>query len=135
MKRASDLLNPKSGGWSHHPDAHHPDYRLLNFMLTASRDGSPLGGNHVQAVLGAPDQTRFRLDEEVAIWLPSGWWVSLRNQFRQAPEVATEILSSVDDELAEATALLSAARGRRTEELSADLFGKVFRAEGPDYWR
>lgn len=34
MKRASDLLNPKSGGWSHHPDAHHPDYRLLNFMLT-----------------------------------------------------------------------------------------------------
>jgi hypothetical protein len=63
------------------------------------------------------------------MWLPSGWWLSLRNQVRQAPDVATEILDSVDDELADTTALLSAARGRRTEELSADLFGTVFRAE------
>jgi hypothetical protein len=74
MKRAIYLLRAKSDGWSHHPDAHHPDYRLLNFMLTASRDPRRLGGNNVQTVLGAAeDQTRHRLDEEVAVWLPSGW--------------------------------------------------------------
>jgi hypothetical protein len=135
MKRATYLLSAKSGGWSHHPDASHPDYRLLNFRLVASRDGKPLGGNNVQAVLGAPDQPRYRLDEDVAMWLPSGWWVSLRNHFAKAPDVATEILTSVQDRLGEVTAALSDARGKRTEELTAELFGTVFRAEGPDPWR
>jgi hypothetical protein len=135
MTRATYLLSAKSGGWSHHPDAHHPDYRLLNFRLVVSRDGTPLGGNNVQAVLGAPDQTRYRLDEDVAMWLPSGWWVSLRNQFARAPDVATEILTSVQDRLAHVTSQLSDARGERTEELTAALFSTVFHAEGRDYWR
>jgi hypothetical protein len=65
--------------------------------LVASRDGRPLGGNNVQAVLGAPDRKRFRLDRDVALWLPSGWWVSLRNQFAQAADVATKIVESVED--------------------------------------
>ena len=135
MTRAMYLLSVKSGGWSHHPSAHHSDYRLLNFQLVVSRDGKPLGGNNVQAVFGAPDQTRYRLDEDVAMWLPSEWWVSLRNHFAKVPDVATEILTSVQGRLTEVTAQLSDARGERTEELTAELFGTVFRAEGPDYWR
>jgi hypothetical protein len=135
MKRVTYLLSPKSGGWSHHPATHHPDYRLLNFRLVASRDGRPLGGNNMQAVLGAPDQPRNGLDEDVAMWLPSGWWVSLRNQFAAAPDVARQVLASVESELADVTAQLRDARGERTAQLTTALFATVFRAEGPDHWR
>ena len=135
MKRTTCLLSAKSGAWSHHPAAHHPEYRLLNFLLVASRAGKPLGGHNVQAVLGAPDRPRYGLNEDVAIWLPSRWWVSLRNEFARAPDVAIEILTSVQDPLAEVTGQLSGARGERTEQLTEELFATVFQAAGPDYWR
>jgi hypothetical protein len=130
MKEARFTLRPKSGAWSQDPDC-----RLLHFTLVASREGEPLGGNNVQARLGAPDQARYRLDRDVALWLRSGWWVSLRNQFAQVPEVATQILGSVHAELSEVTAALTTARGARTEELTHDLFARTFDAEGRDYWR
>ena len=135
MKRTEYLLSVKSGGWSHHPTAHDPDYRLLSFQLIANRAGKPLGGNNVQAVVGAPDQTRTALDEDIAMWLASGWWVTFRNQFADAPGVATEIVASAEDQLTELTAELHGARGARTEALTAELFDAVFPAEGPDYWR
>ena len=135
MREVGYRLRAKSGGWSHHPDAHDPEYRLLSFTLTTEREGSPLGGNNVQAVVGAPDKKRYRLDQDVAVWLPSGWWVSLRNQFAQAPDVATEILKSVEHSLSEITGHLTTARGARTEELTRDLFAVTLDARGPDYWR
>jgi hypothetical protein len=135
MNDASYLLRAKSGGWSHHPDSHDADYRLLRFTLVASRDGRPLGGNNAQAVLGAPDTARHRLDQVVVLWLPSGSWVSPRNQFAQAADIAAKILESVNDPLSELTAELTTARGARTEELTRDLFAMTFNATGPDYWR
>jgi hypothetical protein len=135
MHEVGYRLRAKSGGWSHHPDAHDPEYRLLNFTLNAERDGGPLSGNSVQAVVGAPDQQRHRLNQDVAVWLRSGWWVNLRNQFAQAPDVATEILRSVERPLSQITAELEAARGARTQELTRDLFAATFDARGPDYWR
>ena len=135
MDRVRDRLRVKSGGWSHHPDAHDPEYRLLNFRLIADRQDGPLGGNNIQAVVGAPDRTRYGLDQDVAVWLPSGWWVSLHNHFAQAPEVATEIITSVENPLSEITAALTTARGIRTEELTRDLFAMTFHATGRDLWR
>jgi hypothetical protein len=127
-------LRAKSGGWSHHPDARDPEYRLLDFALIAEREGGPLGGNNVQAVVGAPDRERYRLDKDVALWLPSGWWLSLRSHFAQAPDVATEILRSVEGALSEITGELTTARGARTEELTRDLFAMTFDARGRDHW-
>jgi hypothetical protein len=128
-------LRVKSGGWSHHPDAHDPEYRLLDFALVADREGGSLGGNNVQVVVGAPDNRRFGLDRAVAIWLPSGWWVTLRNHFARAPDAATEILDSVEEPLSEITGKLTAARGARAEDLTRELFGMTFDAQGPNYWR
>jgi hypothetical protein len=92
-------------------------------------------GEQGSAQIAGGARGAYVLDEDVAMWLASGWWVSLRNQFAKSPDVATEILTSVEDELAEFTARLSDARGERTEGLTAELFGTVFDAEGPDYWR
>jgi hypothetical protein len=135
MDKVGYRLRVKSGGWSHHPDAHDPEYRLLNFRLIADRDDVPLAGNNIQAVVGAPDRTRYGLDQDVAVWLPSGWWVSLRNHFSRAPDVATEILQSVETPLSQITGELTSARGARTEELTRDLFATTFHARGRDYWR
>jgi hypothetical protein len=128
-------LRVKSGGWSHHPNAHDPAYRLLNFALTVDRERGPLGGNNVQAFVGAPDRQRFHLDRDVAVWLPSGWWVTLRNHFARAPDVATEIVKSVEQPLSEITGELTVARGARTEDLTRELFAMTLDAKGPDYWR
>jgi hypothetical protein len=135
MHQVGYRLRAKSGGWSHHPDAHDPGYRLLSFTLTASREDGSLGGNNIQAVVGVPDKKRYRLDQHVALWLPSGWWVSLRNQFAHAPDIATEILKSAERQLSEITGELSTASGVRTEELTRELFAATFDARGPDYWR
>jgi hypothetical protein len=116
------------------PPAADPRYRLLGFTLTAERRGKPLGGNNVQAVLGAPSQTRYRLDQDVALWLPSGWWVTLRNQFAAAPDIAKAILGSVADELGAATAHLTDAHGAEAYALTRGLFDRAFRLSGPDYW-
>ena len=136
MKEVSFLLRAKSAGWTAHPDAHDPDYRLLNFTLAASRGGKPLGGNNVQAKLRAPDQPPERRAQNADdMRLTSGWSVSFRNQFAHAPDVATEILESVESALSEVTANLTTARGARTEQLTRDLFATTFHAKGRDYWR
>jgi hypothetical protein len=135
MKPAAFVLRPRSGAWNAHPAAHDPGYRLLQFDMTVDRNGRPLGGHNVQVVVGAPDQERHRLDRDVALWLKSGWWVTLRNQFAQAPEVAVEILGSAAEELSGITAHLTTARGEQTEALTRELFASDFLATGPDYWR
>jgi hypothetical protein len=112
-----------------------PRYRLLGFTLTAERRGKPLGGNNVQAVVGAPSATRHGLDTDVALWLPSGWWVSLRNQFAASPNVANAILVSIADELDAATAQATDAHGAEAESITQDLVETAFLANGPDYWR
>lgn len=135
MKRAQYVLRAKSGGWNEHPDNISHNYRLLNFTMTVEREGAPLGGNNIQLYLGAPDEKRHGLDEDVALWLASGWWVSLRNQFARAPDVATEIVGSVADSLTHLTTRAQNARGRETEAVTAEIFAMSLRAEGPDYWR
>jgi hypothetical protein len=102
--------------------------------MTVEHDDKKLGGNNIQLVLGAPDQVRRGLDEDVAAWLPSGWWVTLRNQFSLAPIVAVEILTSVTDQLSSITAEADAARGSNAAEVSKRLFATTFTGEGPAYW-
>jgi hypothetical protein len=134
MRQAQYTLRAKSGGWSTHPDAHSPDYRLLQFSLTVERDGKRLGGNNIQAVVGAPDEKRVGLDADVCVWLPSGWWVSLRNHFARAPEVAAAILTSAAGPLSELTAEATDARGKDAEVVTRNVFAAVVNATGPDYW-
>ena len=133
MKETSFLLRAKSGGWSGH--GRNRDYRLFEFTLVARRDDKPLGGNNVQAKLRAPDRPPEQGDQDVDMQLTSGWWVSFRNQFAQAPDVATEILNSIEDALSQVTGELTTARGARTEELTRQLLTTTFHAKGRDYWR
>ena len=72
--------------------------------MTVERDGERLGGNKIQRVVGAPDWQRRGLDTDVAVWLASGWRVSLRNQFAEAPDVASAILASRAEPLSAVTA-------------------------------
>ena len=127
MNRTSYALRPRSGGWK-------PDHRLVHFDMTVKHDGKPLGGHDVQVVLGAPDETRRGLDEDVAMLLDSGWWVALRNHFARAPCVAVEILESVREPLNEITAQATDARGEPAKAVSRHLFESVFHGTGPDYW-
>jgi hypothetical protein len=133
MRTVRYSLHAKSGSWTRHPDSHSPDSRLLRFM-TVECDGERLGGNNVQVVIGAPDYPRRGLDEEVAMWLDSGWWVTLRNQFAQAPAVALQILRSVADDLSTLTGAATAARGIDAEEVTLRVFSTTLEAEGPAYW-
>lgn len=126
MHRAEYLLRPRSHTWK--------AGRLLGFDMTAEHDGRPLGGHNVQVVLGAPDRIRRGLDEDVALALDTGWWVTLRNQFALASCVAIEILDSAKDALTEVTAEANSASGEAAEELWRKLRSTVFGATGPDYW-
>lgn len=132
MSRAEYILCPRSGGWTTQPGS--GIGRLIRFDLTAERRGAPLGGHNVQVVVGAPDLARRGLDQQVVLTLESGWWVSLRNQFADAPSAAAEILESVSDELSEITAGANTALGQALDEVSQRLFASVFRGVGPDYW-
>jgi hypothetical protein len=109
--------------------------RLVGFDLCVQRAGAELGGHNVQIVIGAPDEPRRGLSQEVAMILDSGWWVSLRNQFAQAPSVAVEIIRSAEANLDQATASILAASGVEEERLIEQLFETTFPASGPDYWR
>jgi hypothetical protein len=129
MNRTQYILRAKSSVRTVAP------LRLLGFDLTVEHDEKKLGGNNIQAVIGAPDRQRRGLDEDVALWLSSGWWVTLRNQFALAPCEALEILSSVADELSSITAEANQARGADAEALSRKLSEAAFSGEGPDYWR
>lgn len=134
MRQAEYLLRAKSGAWTAHPNAHSPDNRLLQFDMTVERDGERLGGNNIQAVVGAPDRERRGLDADVCVWLASGWWVSLRNQFADAPDVAAAILASVADSLSALTDEATHARGNDAEAVTQKVFAAALQATGPDYW-
>jgi|GEM_PF-4668975 hypothetical protein len=96
--------------------------------MTVVCDGRPLGGNNIQVVLGAEGERRTGLDEEVVLWLDSGWWVTLRNDFARAPDVARQIVGSIAGEL---SAITADPRGAE----AAVVFASTFEADGPDHWR
>jgi len=129
MESVRYVLRPKSRHLRVGPD------RLVGFDLTAERRGEGLGGNNIQAVVGCPSEERHGLSQDVALWLSSGWWVSLRNQFAAAPDIASAILDSIAGELGAITARADGARGAEAEAVTDELFGTSFTATGPDYWR
>jgi hypothetical protein len=95
--------------------------------MTVTYDGKQLGGNNIQLVVGAPSQTRVGLYEDVVLWLDSGWWVTLRNEVGQAPDVAHRILASAADAL---SAITSDPRGA-----DASILGTAaIEAAGPSHW-
>jgi hypothetical protein len=63
-----------------------------------------------------------------------GWWVSFRNQFAQAPDVAAQIIASIEPQLAEITGALETARGAEMVAVNDRLWATAFQATGPDYW-
>jgi hypothetical protein len=96
--------------------------------MTVTYDGKCLGGNNIQLVVGAPGQTRVGLDRDVILWLDSGWWVTFRNEFTRAPDVAHRILASAADAL---SAVTSDPRGP-----TASILGSTaIEAVGPSHWR
>jgi hypothetical protein len=128
MNRTSYTLRPRSGAWTGGPDS-----RFVGFDITVQRDGRNLGGHNVQAAFGAAGRSDPRHD--VALTLGSGWCVTLRNQFAQAPEVALEILRSAQAGLELVTADANAVQGVAAHELSGRVLSMTFEAVGPDYWR
>jgi hypothetical protein len=96
--------------------------------MTVTYGGKQLGGNNIQLVVGAPGQTRVGLDEDVIMWLDSGWWVALRNEFARAPDVAHRVVESAADALAVITA---DPRGADASILGST----VIEAAGPSHWR
>jgi hypothetical protein len=95
--------------------------------MTVVCDAGPLGGNNIQVVLGAEGESRTGLDEQVVLWLDSGWWVTLRNDFARAPEVARQIVGSITREL---SAITADPRGAE----ATVVFASTFETTGPDYW-
>lgn len=126
MKRTAYKLRPRSFGWR--------DGRIVHLDMTVEHDGKPLGGHNVQIVLGAADEVRRGLDEDVALTLSTGWWVSLRNQFAVAPCVAMDILGAASDELEAITAAATEASGDAATRLYERLSTSSLNARGPDYW-
>lgn len=96
--------------------------------MTVTYDGRRLGGNNIQVVVGAPGQPRIGLDEDVILWLDSGWWVALRNEFARVPNVAHRILESAAEAL---SAITSDPRGADASILGST----VIEAAGPSHWR
>lgn len=95
--------------------------------MTVTYDEKRLGGNNIQLVVGAPSQRRVGLDEDVILWLDSGWWVTLRNEFARAPDVAYRVLGSATNAL---SAITSDPRGA-----DASILGSaVIEAAGPSHW-
>lgn len=109
-------------------------YRLWYFTMTAAHDDHRIGGNNVQLVVGAADMPREGRNVDVALWLRSGWWVSLRNQFADRPRAAVQIISSVADELSALTAKATQARGEQASELASEIEDVVLKAVGPEEW-
>lgn len=131
MADATYELRVKSGGWTHHPDTwDDPNARLVSFTLKATRNGSPLGGDNVQAHVNAPDQPEYN---DVFFELSSGWRVSLRNQFERRPEVARAVFEVVDAELSRFTEALASARATQMVELQRELWATPFAATVADH--
>ncbi len=134
MDSVEYVLRPKSLH-STRPPAPNPEYRLLGFDLIVERRGKALGGNNIQAVVGAPSEERYGLDEDVALWLRSGWWVSLRNEFAAVPDVAIGVLRAVADELEAITSRATESEGSEAYAVTQELFETELRATAPDHWR
>jgi hypothetical protein len=135
MRTTRYVLSPKSFGWRRRD---HPDEgdRFFEVSLAVERDaGVPLGGHNIQVVLGAPDQARHGLNEDVVLWLDSGWWVTLRNQFADAPDVAISILRPAADELSRLTELVSSGECGQHQALLERVHAISIETAGPDYWR
>ena len=136
MHRTRYELRPKSGSWTCHPDRQSsPENRLLSFNLTVRYENKALGGTNIQVVVGAPDQPRLGLNEDVPVWLDSGWWVAFRNQFALAQCVGVEIIQSVADDLSAVTEEANTARGAEAADLTHRLFAMTFEGDGPAYSR
>jgi hypothetical protein len=124
-------LRPKSAAWRNRDWA-----SLSELSLTVDVDGHRLGGHNVQVVLGAPDRDRSGLDEDVVLWLDSGWWVTLRNQFAQAPSVAATLLRSGADELSRLTDRVTAGAPRAAGgEFWQEVAVITIEVRGPNCWR
>jgi len=135
MRDAGFELKVRSGGWTHHPNGwSEPDARMVSFTLVVLRDGKPLGGHNVQAHVTAATGDGAR-PVDVDVWLSSGWRVSFRNQFAQAPGVASRIIASVEAELSEITGALETARGADMVAVKDRLWATTFHARGSDFWR
>lgn len=135
MREARYDLKAKSGGWTHHPSHFtEPQARMVSFTLKALRNGTPLGGHNIQAHVESVTARRAA-PADAAIRLASGWWVSFRNQFADAPEVATKIITSVEPELTEITDALEQARGAEMVAAKDRLWATTFEGSGPDFWR
>jgi len=104
MNRTTYTLRPRSGAWTGGEDS-----RFAGFDITVARGGRALGGHNVQAAFGSADSSDPRYN--VALTLGSGWWVTLRNQLAQAPEVAAAILHSAQAGLELVTAEANTVEG------------------------
>ena len=135
MREARFDLKTKSGAWTHHPTCwDEPDARMVECTLVALRGETPLGGHNIQAHVGS--STRYHgPPADVDMWLSSGWWVTLRNQFAQAPQVGAQILGSAEDELSRITGELETMRGPAMADAKDRLCTMTFHARGPDYSR
>jgi hypothetical protein len=130
MHEGRFVLRPKSAAWrSSDPPV------LSEVSLTVERDGVPLGGNNVQVILGAPDQPRSGLNEDVLLWLEPGWWVTVRNQFAAAPTVAAAILASAAQDLSRLTEYVGGGEGGESTGFWELVVCTTIAARGPDYWR
>ncbi len=108
-------------------------YRIWSITLRAQGPEGQLISHNMQVKLGAPELERRRADDIVLV-LESGWWVTLRHEFANAPKTATAIVASASAELSEATALLTNARGDEASDLARALQARTFAAVGPAGW-
>jgi hypothetical protein len=130
VRETSYVLRPKSAAWrSSDPPS------LSEVSMTVERAGAPLGGHNIQVVIGAPDRQRRGLNAQVVVWLPSGWWVTLRNQFADATGVAAAILESAADGLSDLTTFAAGGMPRGARAFWEELVATTVEARGPDYWR
>jgi hypothetical protein len=112
-----------------------PDtYRLWTMTFQVEGPDGRLISHNMQIKLGAPDLPRGPADVDVALWLPSGWWATLRHEFAAAPDTAVHVLSSVADELSALTAQATSARGQTASDLARELEHRRLVAHGPAVW-
>jgi hypothetical protein len=94
MKTARYHLQAKSGGWTTHPHAHSPSYRLLTFTMTVKRNGRALGGNNIQLVLRHPSSGLMR-EKEICLLAAQATPVRERPALSGARESAAPGASSL----------------------------------------
>ena len=131
LPRAAALSEDPSGSnWRSYWDAPHA-YRLWTLTLRAQAPDGRLISHNLQIKLGAPDLARERVDAPVVLWLPSGWWVTLRDEFAAAPTTAKEIVASASEELSDFTSRATSARGEDAGALQLEWEQRQFEAVGP----